>query len=74
MTDPSKTMSKSKLVILSNDDDDGFELILDGVPIGQANHDSDGWQGMEKIKRLMYILGDRLDFDIEERQPDETEA
>lgn len=66
MAEELKGTGKSQLVILHRDDET-FELILDGLSIGTANHDDDGWSGMEKIKRLMYVMGDRLDFEIVER-------
>jgi len=59
--------------ILRRDDDETLTILLDGEEVGSANHDEDGWKGMETVEDLVKAIGRVLDIPVEEEESDENE-
>lgn len=45
-------------------DDENIVVLVDNVPIGGANHDEDGWAGMEKVEQIVEALAKALGADF----------
>jgi len=41
-------------------DEENIEVALDGQYISSANHDSDGWAGMETLEKTIRRIGEVL--------------
>ena len=41
-------------------DDEQIEVLVDGEYIGFANHDEDGWAGMDKVEKIAEALAKAL--------------
>ena len=52
-------------VQIKHPNDEYFEVLVDGKYIGFANHDEDGWAGMDKIEKLVEALAKALGADFE---------
>jgi len=46
-------------------DDEQIVVLVDNVPIGEANHDEDGWSGMHKVDIIVEALASALGVDFE---------
>lgn len=46
--------------------EESFDILLDGVEIGSANHDNDGWAGMQAIKDVVTAMAHRLGVEVTE--------
>ena len=46
-------------------DDEHIEIILDGEVICYADHDEDGWTGMEKLESLAHDMARKLNISFE---------
>lgn len=46
-------------------DDEQIEIFANGMLIGFANHDEDGWAGMEKVEMIAEALAKALGADFE---------
>ena len=47
--------------------------LANGEEVGSANHDEDGWKGMETVEDLVKAIGRVLDIPVEEEESDENE-
>ncbi len=47
--------------------DESFEIRANGVYVGSADHDRDGWSGMEHIREILQGVARELYLDFEER-------
>jgi len=46
-------------------DDESIEIFVDGECICYANHDEDGWSGMEKVESLAEDMAKKLKISFE---------
>ncbi len=46
-------------------DDETIEIIVDGEVICYADHDADGWAGMEKVESLAHDMAKKLRISFE---------
>jgi hypothetical protein len=46
-------VSKPVIKIVNSMDEESFVVVVDGVYVGSANHDSDGWDGMDSVRKIM---------------------
>jgi hypothetical protein len=45
-------MTAKNQFIFEREDDETLKVFLNGTEVGSANHDSDGWAGMESLESL----------------------
>lgn len=45
-------------------DDEDIEFLIDGRTISYANHDDDGWHGMEKLTNMFEEIADALGEEV----------
>lgn len=58
-------MARSKFV-LTRDDEESLTVVLNGTEVGSANHDEDGWAGMEAMETLVKAIAAVLNIPVEE--------
>lgn len=47
-------MSKPKIVkIINSMDEESFRVVVNGIEVGYADHDSHGWSGMDALRKTM---------------------
>lgn len=46
-------------------DDENIEILVDGEVICYADHDEDGWAGMEKVENLARDMAKKLKISFE---------
>lgn len=51
---------------IKNIDDENVEIIVDGETICYADHDEDGWSGMEKLEALARDMAKKLNVSFEQ--------
>lgn len=66
------TKTKNKFV-LSKSDDENLTVFLNGKEIASANHDTDGWAGMEAIEELVTKIAKALKIPVERGTYDSEE-
>lgn len=49
---------------LRKEDDETLEVFLNGKEVGHANHDSDGWSGMESLESLVERVAEVLGLSV----------
>lgn len=49
------------------DSDESFEIRAKGVYVGSADHDRDGWSGMEHIREILQAVAKELYLDFTEK-------
>jgi len=49
---------------LRNVDDESIEFLIDGEVISYANHDSDGWVGMEKLIDMFTAIAKKFGYEV----------
>lgn len=64
MANKEKPMSHK--ITINREDDEHIEFLIDGESVGSANHDNDGWAGMETAENLVTNIAIKLGFEIEE--------
>lgn len=52
-------------------DEEHVEILIDGESLGSANHDNEGWAGMETVESLAVNIADKLGMEIVETFGDE---
>jgi hypothetical protein len=52
--------------VLKRDDDENLTVLLNGTEVGSANHDEDGWGGMESMETLVKAIAAVLKIPVEE--------
>ncbi len=45
-------------------DDENIEILINGKVVAYANHDEDGWVGMEKVEGLVDIFAKALGLNV----------
>lgn len=50
---------------IKNIDDENVEILVNGICICYADHDEDGWYGMEKLENLAKDIAKQLNVDFE---------
>jgi hypothetical protein len=58
-------MANNKFV-LKREDEEHVEVLLNGVEVASANHDEDGWGGMEVVVNLVHAIAGVLGIPVEE--------
>ena len=58
---------------LRRPDDETLIILLNGREVGSANHDSDGWQGMESLEELVKGIAGVLNIPVETDNGEEEE-
>lgn len=61
----------SKFVIKTSEDGESFNVFLNNVAIGGADHDKNGWAGMEDVENLIQSISSVLGIPVEYTQEDE---
>lgn len=56
-----------------NNFDDSVQYYMDDQPIAYVDHDTDGWNGMERIHNVIKAIAEKLDTTLEEVQPTDDE-
>ena len=46
-------MANKNQFILEREDEETLKVFLNGEEVGSANHDEDGWAGMESLESLV---------------------
>lgn len=63
--------------IIYRPDDESMTVFLNGKEVGSANHDSDGWKGMETVEEIVTeiakVLGLPVETEYSEPPEDSTE-
>lgn len=63
-------MSKEPKFVKKYIDDEHVEYSLNGEVLITANHDDDGWEGMERIEGLINSIAQLLDVEVVEADAD----
>lgn len=45
-------------------DEESYEVFLDGKSIVSADHDTDGWEGMRRIRQTIDAIANALDIPV----------
>ena len=57
---------KQKFVI-NHEDDENVTVFLNGKQVGSANHDEDGWSGIEKVEKIVKSIAGVLKIPVVEK-------
>lgn len=67
------TKPKNRTLRISRPDEETLIITLDGKPYERANHDEDGWAGMERVERGARRAAKEAGWIIEENEGDDDE-
>lgn len=59
-------MARNKITIVEVDDEHR-EIHLNGNEIYATDHDTDGWEGMQRIEGAVIALAERLNIPVERK-------
>lgn len=60
--------------VIYRPDDETMEVHLNGQYVGSANHDSDGWAGMESLEDLVTNVAEVLNLPVDTKHTDPPEV
>lgn len=59
-------MPVGKIVLSSEAGDDFLDIIIRGEDVCHFNHDDLGWSGLKAVRKVIKIIADKYDIEIEE--------
>lgn len=51
---------------INRPDEESIEILIDGEVVGGANHDTDGWSGMERVEKMAMRIAKKLGMEVDE--------
>lgn len=61
----------SKFIIKTSYDEESFTVWLNDIQVGRANHDDNGWKGMEDVEGIVAAIAKVLDIPVDFEQEEE---